>query len=170
MSTPRAPRKSVVPVDQQLDDFETSLRIHLAYQMMVNVDLAYWQELDEPDPACLQTITRAIDCTFEDLCTQYEKVESVSDLLEHLRILIQNSVWASMNVPYPRSPGLHMDRVIDNALRVYFEVVYANLRTEMIMANHNAEVLQRTWRRCISDPSHPVCRRRLEYEFAQMAN
>jgi hypothetical protein len=50
-------------------------------------------------------------------------------------------------------------------MAVYNRVIYAPLRTEMIMANHNAEVLQRTWRRCITDPSHPACRRRLEYEF-----
>jgi hypothetical protein len=70
-----------------------------------------------------------------------------------------------MNVPWPEVPDLHIERVVDNAMTVYNRVIYAHLRTEMIMANHNAEVLQRTWRRCITDPSHPACRRRLEYEF-----
>ena len=75
-----------------------------------------------------------------------------------------------MNVP-PPSMGrqlwadCHVEAVINNAMTVYNRVIYAPLRTEMIMANHNAEVLQRTWRRCITDPSHPACRRRLEYEF-----
>ena len=85
--------------------------------------------------------------------------------MEYCRILIQNVVWAAMNVPWPEAEDLHIERVIDNAMAVYNRVIYAPLRTEMIMANHNAEVLQRTWRRCITDPSHPACRRRLKYEF-----
>lgn len=75
-----------------------------------------------------------------------------------------------MNVPFPELPDLHMVAVIDNAIEVYNRVIYAHLRTEMIMANHNAEVLQRTWRRCITDPSHIACRRRLMYEFEQVKN
>jgi len=73
-----------------------------------------------------------------------------------------------MNVPWPEAEDLHIERVIDNTMAIYNRVIYAPLRTEMIMANHNAEVLQRTWRRCNTDPSHPVCRRRLEYEFRDL--
>jgi hypothetical protein len=165
MNAPMAPRKSRIPVDYQLDSLETTLRVHLAYQMSANVDMEYWQELDEPNTESLNSLATAINDTLADICAQYSHVKVISDLLAHTRILLQNSVWSSMNVPYPRNPTLHMDRVIDNALRVYFEVIYAHLRTEMIMANHNAEVLQRTWRRCISDPAHEACRRRLMYEF-----
>jgi len=165
MITPMAPRKSRIPVDHQLDDLETSLRVHLAYQMMANVNMDYWRELDEPDSASLDSLACAINDTLVNICAQYENVTVISNLLEHARILLQNSVWSAMNVPYPRNTTLHMDRVIDNALHVYFEVIYAHLRTEMIMANHNAEVLQRTWRRCITDPSYTACRRRLMYEF-----
>jgi hypothetical protein len=165
MTTPAAPRKSRIPVDYQLDSLETTLRVHLAYQMSANVNMDYWQELDEPDAASLNSLSGAIDDTLADICNQYSHVKVIANLLEHARILLQNSVWSSMNVPYPRNPTLHMDRVIDNALHVYFEVIYAHLRTEMIMANHNAEVLQRTWRRCISNPSYIACRRRLMHEF-----
>lgn len=165
-----APRKSRVPVDYQLDSFETTLRAHLAYQMAMNVDQNYWRDHDAPDPTSLAHLTQAVNVSLDDICIQYESVRIISNLLEHTRILLQNSIWSAMNVPYPRDPVVHMDRVIENALRVYFEVIYAHLRTEMIMANHNAEVLQRTWRRCITDPSHSACRRRLMYEFNQCIN
>lgn len=97
-------------------------------------------------------------------------VPQISAILEHCRILIQNVVWVAMNVPMPSIgrqlwANAHIERVIDNVLEVYNRVIYAPLRTEMIMANHHAEVLQRSWRRCITDPSYPMCRRRLEYEF-----
>ena len=80
-----------------------------------------------------------------------------------------------MNVPIHGAYGhtwvdAHIDAVMNNAMAVYNRVIYAPLRTEMIMANHNAQVLQRTWRRCISDPSHLACRRRLVYEFNQVKN
>jgi len=39
-----------------------------------------------------------------------------------------------------------------------------------VMMNHHAQVLQRTWRKCITDPNHPACRRRLEYEFQDLMN
>lgn len=111
------------------------------------------------------SIRLVIDGCFLDMVHRYSAVLPVSAVLEHCRILIQNVVWAAMNVPFPADPGLHIEAVIDNAMYVYTQVIYAHLRTEMIMANHNVEVLQRTWRRCIADPSHPACRRRLEYEF-----
>jgi hypothetical protein len=44
------------------------------------------------------------------------------------------------------------------------------LRTEMIMVNHNCEVIQRNWRRCITDPDHPACRRRLEMDFSDFSD
>jgi hypothetical protein len=75
-----------------------------------------------------------------------------------------------MNVPRPANAEAHIGAVVDNALAVYNRVIYAPLRTEMIMANHNAEVLQRTWRRCITDPSFLACRRRLEYEYNDFMN
>jgi hypothetical protein len=165
MATPRAPRKSIGGVDVQLDEFETDLRSALEIQFVVNTHMGYWNEMDCLSDEDNESIRRVIDLCFVDLVHRYRAVHVISELLEYCRILIQNVVWAAMNVPSPDAPLLHFQRVIDNALAVYNRVIYAPLRTEMIMANHNAEVLQRTWRRCITDPHHPACRRRLEYEF-----
>ena len=162
---PRAPRKSIGGVDVQLEEFETDLRAALEIQLIMNTHMVEWNELDRLSDVDNAAITRVIDECFLDLAHRYSVAPQVSAVLEHCRILIQNVVWASMNVPWPEVPDLHMERVIDNAMTVYNNVIYAHLRTEMIMANHNVEVLQRTWRRCITDPAHPACRRRLEYEF-----
>jgi len=48
------------------------------------------------------------------------------------------------------------------------DVAYTPLRIEMLMMNHHAQVLQRTWRKCITDPNHPACRRRLQHEFDEL--
>ena len=170
---PRAPRKSTGGVDVQLDEFETDLR-GLLELLAPAFDRQFWynnQQLSEADNLLTE---QAIDGAFMDLMHRYQNAQDVINILEHCRILIQNVVWASMNVPIHGAYGHtwtedHIEAVINNAMAVYNRVIYAPLRTEMIMANHNAQVLQRTWRRCITDPSHPACRRRLEYEFNEVS-
>jgi hypothetical protein len=152
-------------VDVQLEEFETDLRAALEIQLIMNTNMLFWNEMGRLSNEDNASIRLVIDGCFLDMVHRYSAVPQVSAVLEHCRILIQNVVWAAMNVPCPAAPGLHIEAVIDNAMYVYNGTIYAHLRTEMIMANHNIEVLQRTWRRCIADPSHPACRRRLEYEF-----
>jgi hypothetical protein len=170
MSTPRAPRKSTGGVDVQLEEFEVDLRGLLELQLGHAVDRHFWYENAQLSDEDNLLNAQAIDGAFMDLMHRYQNAQAVTDLLEHCRILIQNVVWAAMNVPWPEVPDLHIDAVINNAMAVYNRVIYAPLRTEMIMANHNAEVLQRTWRRCITDPDHSACRRRLMHEFDQATN
>lgn len=168
MATPRAPRKSIGGVDVQLDEFETDLKAALEIQLVMNTHMGFWSETDHLSDEDNEAIRRVIDLSFVDMTHRYSAVPSVTAILEHCRILIQNVVWASMNVPWPEAPDLHIERVIDNTITVYNRNIYAHLRTEMIMANHNCEVLQRNWRRCITDPSYTACRRRIEYEYNEM--
>lgn len=165
---PRAPRKATGGVDVQLEEFETDLRAALEVQLVMNTNRQFWTEFDELPNRDFEGIVTATNGCFLDLIYRYDDVRPVKELLEYCRILIQNVVWAAMDVPCPEDKDFHIERVIDNALDVYNRVIYAPLRTEMIMANHHAHVLQRTWRRCVSDPAHPVCRRRLEYEFREL--
>jgi hypothetical protein len=160
-----APQRRGVPVDVQLEDFETDLQNSLEFQLVINLDRRYWEELDGLANHELHGIETAIAGSFRNMSERYEKIPAVINILEHCRILILNCVWTGMNVPWPRNVDLHTERVVENAMTVYNEVIYAHLRTEMIMVCHHAEVLQRNWRRCISDPSHSLCRRRLIHEF-----
>ena len=170
---PRAPRKAIGGVDVQLEEFEDDLRGLLELQLGHAVDRHFWYENAQlSDEDNLLTV-QAIDGAFFDLAHRYQNVPAIMNLLDQCRILIQNSVWVAMNVPLPATPlhiwaDSHIEAVVGNVLAVYIRVIYAPLRTEMIMANHNAEVLQRTWRRCVTDPEHPACRRRLEHEFKNL--
>ena len=137
---------------------------------MINVNQEAWAEVGELLDEDNRLIEEVIDGCFLDMKHRYQTISAVMDLLEHCRILIQNVVWAAMNVPRPGDAQAHIEAVVDNVEAVYNRVIYAPLRTEMIMVNHNAEVLQRTWRRCITDPNHPACRRRLEYEYQDLMN
>jgi len=171
MATPRAPRKATGNVDVQLEEFELDLRGLLEFQLGLRIDRQFWYDNQQLSEADNRLTSQVIDGAFTDLTHRYQNVDAVMEILEHCRILIQNVVWASMNVPIQHDAiDAHIDAVINNAMTVYNRVIYAPLRTEMIMANHNAHVLQRTWRRCITDPSHLACRRRLMYEFEEATN
>lgn len=158
----RIPSKSV---DVQIDEFEGSLRITLEYNLLYGVNRRYWHEMDELDPKDIQSINNAIRVTMIDLRYTYKHSTEIMNLLNNAQVLIQNVMWASMNVPFPANPDFHIGRVINNTLEVYWREIYALLRTEMIMTNHAVGLVQRNWRRCISNPEHIACRRRLLHEF-----
>lgn len=165
MSAPRAPRKARGGVDVQLQEFEDDLITALEHLLRYHINIARWDELDQLAPADREAINTTIDVALLDLAARYSDVAPVRAILDLTRVLFRSVVWASMNVPFPHDRQLHIDSVLDNLIEVFNREIYADLRTEMIMANHHAQVLQRNWRRCIADPSHPACRRRLEYEF-----
>jgi hypothetical protein len=158
------------PVDAQLELFEENLRDALSEQLVMNTNRQYWSEMDRLSDENNMANSLVISGCFDDLMIRYEEVQEVSELLAYARILIQNVVWAAMNVPWHHdNEALHIEHVVDNAMTVYTRVIYAPLRTEMLMANHNAEVIQRMWRRCITDPGYLACRRRIEFEFREMS-
>jgi hypothetical protein len=75
-----------------------------------------------------------------------------------------------MNVPFPRDPFEHIDRVVENTINVMVKSVYESLKHKMLMANHYAHLIQRNWRRVITDPAYLVCRKRLMYEFKKISS
>lgn len=170
MNPTYAPRKSTGGVDVQLEEFETDLRNTLVFQLIMNINRGYWREMSRLSDDDNKSIENLIDHCFVDMFHRYKSVPSVMDVLERCRILIQDIIWVAMNVPYQNILTLHVETVVDNAINVYVNRIYPILRTEMIMANHHIEVLQRSWRRCASDPSHPACRRRLIREFNSLGD
>lgn len=169
MEAPRRDRRSAA-VDAQLADFETGLRDRLFTQLM-NIDREYWWHLGAISGEDATAIGHAVTESLAELKHRYSASEGVITTLNFCEVLIRNVVWAAMNVPAPAPgawTGLHEQAVIDNALTVYNQNIYALLRTEMIMASHHAEVLQRTWRRCYYEPEYIVCRRRLLRQFNEL--
>ena len=151
-------------VDDQLEAFENRLTTQLQYALFVNINLDYWEELDELDNVSIQVIRDIVHDVFEPILSVYTGT-SAAPLLEGSRLLIEHALLASMNVPFPRDAILHVHRVVNNMLHIFIQTAYAQLRTEMIMVNHNAHVLQRVWREAITNPARLVCRRRLMREF-----
>jgi hypothetical protein len=151
-------------VDDQLEAFENRLTAQLQYALFVNINLDYWEELDELDNISVQVISDIVHDVFRPNLNVYSGTPVVP-ILEGCRLLIEHALLASMNVPFPRDPILHVHRVVNNMLNIFIRTTYAQLRTEMIMVNHNAHVLQRVWREAVTNPARLACRRRLLREF-----
>ncbi len=151
-------------VDDQIDAFETRLTAHLQYALFVNINLDYWEELDELDNISVQVIRDIVHDVFQPLLNVYT-LTPVVPILEGCQLLIEHALLASMNVPFPRDPILHVHRVVQNMQGIFTRTTYAQLRTEMIMANHHVQVLQRVWREANTNPTRLPCKRRLEREF-----
>jgi hypothetical protein len=158
-------RRIANSVDSQITDLENDLRDHIDYHLLLNIDQAHWREMDRLTIEDNNALYQVVEGALEPFMIRYQNVRDVTILLEYTRNLLFNIIWAGMNVPWPRNATLHTEAVIDNAFAAWDREIHAMLRTEMIMANHHAEILQRNWRRIIGDPDHPACKRRLEYEF-----
>ena len=156
-------------VDTQIDQFEAELRNDLDFQLVVHTPRRYWEELDELDEGTRENIIATLHDVFEPRIEQY-KYTGVVQILTQCRDMLGHVLWAAMNVPYPRNPDAHIEDVINNAFGVYIQVFYAQLRTEMIMVNHSADVIQRTWKNAVSNPGYDICRRRLENEFKTLTD
>jgi hypothetical protein len=151
-------------VHVQLEEFENTLWGNL---LRVDMDYAYWEEFDELSRETLNNIHQIMNVSFDEMYKRYEGTEVVT-LLDRINSEIKMMIRVGMNVPFPLNPEFHIDRVF---LNIQYEVNYlfADLRQAMLQTNHNVHIVQRTWRRAISDPNYLACRRRLEYEFNELA-
>ena len=159
MDAPIKPRYTYV--DSQITHLEDGIR----EAILAPMNELMWAENGELTHGDVVALNQNIAEAFRPLRVAYESSREVSEALEASLILIQNCAWCGMNLPFFTSPEEHQLLVYQNVQSVFNRVWYARLRTEMIMVNHNCEVIQRSWRRCITDPEHPACKRRLESYF-----
>lgn len=156
-------------VDDELEVFEQRLIAELTFQLVVHTDMTKWEATDQLDNDDWENINATIRDVFATSIRQYGYTAAVP-VLQNSRNALIHAVWAAMNVPFPRNPFDHIERVVENMVFMFNRTTYAILRTEMIMANHYAQLIQRNWRRVISDPVYAVCRNRLLFEFKKISS
>lgn len=156
-------------VDDQLNAFEDSLRAQLVGTLVFHFDLEQWLAANEPAADDLMELDRVFREVFNQIQHKYRGTP-VEDVLHRCRTVLGQVAWAAINVPMTHAIGDHLMAVVDNIIQVYIALFYADLRTEMIMVNHNSQVIQRSWKRAVSNPRHSLCRRRLLREFDALAD
>jgi hypothetical protein len=149
-------------VDDELENFENKLYSALHYQMLVSF---IWAETTPSLGAALDSLFTAVDLAHVPIRTRHQHVPVIVKILDDSRIKIKNCLWTAMNVPRPVDITNHCLKVVDNIMVIYYDTIYPILRTEMVTIHHKAAIIQRVWKRCITDPVHPACQRRLMREF-----
>ena len=152
-----------------MDEIIQLLTTELGFQLTIHTDMIQWEATDRLETGDLENINATIRDVFAPFIRKYAYTEVVP-ILQYCRNSLCHVVWASMNVPFPRDPFEHIDRVVENTINVMVKTLYESLKHKMLMANHYAHVIQRNWRRAISDPSYVACRNRLLYEFKKISS
>lgn len=152
-----------MPVDDEILEFENALWDLLDYHLVVDANWEYWREVDLPPTNFFNGLNLVIADAHAHLIRKYKL-----PILVQSRTLLSDLAWMGMNVPFPVHPELHATNVCENMRTLWNARIYAELRTDMIMMNHNATVIQRVWKRAVTTPTHPICRRRLAYEYADL--
>lgn len=156
-------------VDDELEVLEQRLNGDLMFQLAIHTNMTQWEDMDRLDNEDWENINATIRDVFAPFIRQYGYT-AAEPILQNSRNALIHVVWAAMNVPFPRNPFEHTECVVENTMNVFNRTTYANLRTEMIMVNHSAHLIQRNWRRSIADPSYFACRKRLMYEFKKISS
>jgi len=162
MQAPVKPR--YVEVGVQLQNLENEIFQSIPF----TADLNWWFEMDEPDPEYLEEVDTNIKNAFQKLVHVYSGSSEVIGILNTSLILIQNCAWTALNTPIVGELWdfeILITSLKRNLLRVFDRNIYEPLKKAMMMANHHTEVIQRVWRRCDTNPVHPMCRRRLLRDF-----
>ena len=139
------------------------------FQLAIHTNMTEWDDNDRLSNDDWENINATIRDVFAPFIRQYGYT-AAEPILQNSRNALIHVVWAAMNVPFPRNPWDHVERVVENTLNVFNRTTCANLMTEMIMVNNSANVIQRNWRRAIADPAYIVCRNRLMYEFKKISS
>ena len=152
-----------------MEELVTRLRLELEFQLTVHVNMTLWEEMDRLDNEDWQNINATVRDVFAPYIRRYAYTTIVITL-QNCRNALIHVVWAAMNVPFPRNPFEHVERVVENTIDIVRRTVYDSLQRDMLFANHYAHVIQRNWRRSVSDPRYTACRKRLLYEFKKISS
>ena len=155
-------------VEEQLDNFEALLFDSLEFQMAIHTNRNYWEELDHIDTESQDGIETCVDYGFDQMFERYRYSRPVLDILEPWCENLQDILWIAMDVPYPRDINQHIDRVLENCRRMFYDQIWHRLNTAMIQEVSGAQIIQRAWKKAVSDPNYVVCRKRLMREHEDL--
>lgn len=124
----------------------------------------HWAIFDELDGPSRQRCQNVLGAMFAPLTDTYTTT-SVRERVNPCKTILGYSLLAALDVPFPLSPVEHILRVSANIQEIYYQVFHNLIREAVILEEHRARTIQRIWKTCVTDPTHPVCQRRLNREF-----
>jgi len=154
-------------VDEQLNQFRFILLNNLTDFCNETIDIEAWEFTETHTQEIMFTLRSTIDDAYEDIMDEYRNSTRTWMRLDEHRRMIQAVAWATLNVPYPVDPIMYLERFCVNNIILCRDM--DDVRSAMISANHHCELIQRSWRKCISDPNYVVCKNRLKREYSEFS-
>ena len=148
-------------VDEQLNNFDALLFDSLEFQLIIHTNRTYWEEYGYMNGDCLRGIEESIDFGFEQMFQRYKYSQAVLAILEPWHDQLHNIVWIAMDCPFPHNLDQHVDRVIANCRRLFYDTVWARLEQAMIQEVSRAQIIQRNWKEACYNPNYEVCKKRI---------
>ena len=163
MDAPRKPR--YVGVRAQLDELVDDLRLNLSRALFHEVNHAYWNSTGRQSPDTIYEVRTAIEEAFMFHIRRWCAVPDVMLVLCASRDILKDVIMMALDVPRPPESARFLVRILKNFQVMFVRSWVPRIEQVLIENQHGVEVIQRSWRRCASDPNHPACRRRLLREF-----
>jgi hypothetical protein len=161
-----APRKSrYVGVRAQLEELVDDLGINLSRACFHEVNHTFWQAMGRQSSDTIYEVRTAIEEAFMFHIRRWNCIGDVLVVLCASRDILKDTIMMALDVPRPPEADLYLERILENFLVMFVRSWLPRIEDILIENQHRIEVIQRSWRRCASDPSHPICRRRLIHDF-----
>jgi hypothetical protein len=122
-------------MNENMTIFEKRIYYGLKTYLVEHTDRVYWERNNKFRYRNSREVNQVLKEVFESMHVIYPSLEHVFD--ENLTLL-QQCTWVGMNVPWPVDPDDHIQRVVDNVMHVFNDIVYGNLRCEILNLDHEA--------------------------------
>ena len=168
MDAPRKPR--YVGVRAQLDELVDDLSDNLSRALFTEMNHAYWNSTGRQSPDTIYEVRTAIEEAFMFHIRRWCAVPDVMLVLCASRDILKDVIMMAIDVPRPPESARFLKRILENFLVMFVRSWVPRIENVLVENQHRIELIQRSWRRCVSDPNHPMCRRRLLREFQDLEN
>lgn len=161
-----APHKSRhVAVRAQLDEITEDLIENLNRAFSQEVNHTSWQVMGRQSSDTIYEFRMAIEEAFMFHIRRWCAVPDVLLVLCTSRDILKDVIVMALDVPRPPEADRFLDRILENFIVMFVRSWVPRIENVLTVNQHHIEIIQRKWRRCVSDPNHPACRRRLLREF-----
>jgi len=155
--------------NSQIVQLRGDVNNNLARAIWSSINRTYWSIMNQLDDDSVADINFGFDSAFGPYIKRWQTVEPVRAVLERSCETLKEAAWVALNVMWPaEGTDAHIICVQENLMNVFDTKYYRKIYKAMLDVSPNVLKIQRAWRRCTTDPEHPMCRRRLLREFEEL--
>jgi len=145
-----------------IDELRNELEIAL---LVWDAHARHWEDYNIPDIGMFNKIHSVLTVAFRPLLVDWNAFPDVTIYLRSSLLVLEQVTRAGVNVPFPLDFSGHMHAVITNTCEVYMNLFYTSIKEKIDFLTKKIVLIQRTWKKRISNPAYKVCRRRIMREY-----